>query len=101
MEVYELELVAHLLLLCDLVGSLDDLCGEGGLFVLVFLDQGAFLPVLLLKEFLNAFGLDVARSAVLAAHQDLSLEVVGILSDFCDGHVGFLEDGSEGFEDGV
>ena len=101
MEVYKLELVAHLFLLCDLVGSLDDLCGEGGLFVLVFLDQGAFLPVLLLKEFLNAFGLDVARSAVLAAHQDLSLEVVGILSDFCDGHVGFLEDGSEGFEDGV
>lgn len=68
MEVYELELVAHFLLLCDLVGCLDDLSGEGGFFVLVFLDQGAFLSILLLEEFLNALGLDVACSAVLAAH---------------------------------
>lgn len=38
MEVYELELVAHLLLLCDLVGRFDYLSGKCGLFVLVFFD---------------------------------------------------------------
>jgi hypothetical protein len=100
-EVDELELVAHFFLLCYLVGSLDDLSRKSGLFVLVFLNQRLLLPVLLLEEFLDPLCLDVAGSTVLPAHQNLSLEVIGILPDFSDGHVGLLQNGPESFEDGV
>lgn len=90
MEIDEFELVTHFLLLRDLIGSLDDLSRQSGLLVLVFLYQGSLLTVLFLEEFLNAFGLDVARPAVLTTHQNLPLEVVCILADFSNGHISFF-----------
>lgn len=87
MEVDELELISHFLLFSDLVGSFDDLCGKGGLLVLILFDQCTFLPVLLLEELLNSLGLDIASAAVFTAHQDLTLKVIGIFTDFSNGHV--------------
>jgi hypothetical protein len=59
------------------------------------------LSILLLKELFNPLCLDVTGATVLSPHQDLPLEVICILSDFGDGHIGFLEDCPKGFQDGV
>lgn len=89
-EVNELQFVSHLLLLSDLVSCLHDLRGKSGLLVFVLLNEGSLLLVLLLEKLFNAFCLDVTSATVLAPHQYLSLEVVGVLPDFCDGHVGLF-----------
>jgi hypothetical protein len=91
MEVNELELIPHFLLLRDLVCRLHDLRRKSCLLVFVFLDQRLLLTVLLLEELLDTLRLDVARTTVLATHQDLTLEVVGVLPDFSNGHVRLFE----------
>jgi hypothetical protein len=101
MKIDELELIPHLLLLCYLVGCLHDLGRQSSLLVLVLLNQSPLLLVLLLKELFDPLGLDVARPAVFAPHQDLTLKIVGVLPDFSNCHVRLLENGSEGLEDGV
>lgn len=90
MEVDKLELIAHLLLLRDLVAGLDDLGRQGLLLAFVFLNEGFLLSVFLLKEFLDSLSFNIARPAILASHQNFSLEVVGIFADFGDCHVSFL-----------
>jgi len=97
MEVNELELVSHLFLLGDLVGSFDDLSRQCGLLVFILLNQSPFLSVLFLKEFFDPFSLYVSCPTILSAHQDLSLEIVGVFSNLGDGHVCFFQDGSERF----
>lgn len=90
MEVNELQLISHFLLFCNLGSSLDDLCRQSVLFSFVLINQGSFLPILLFKEFLYPFSFNISSSAVFTSHQNLSLEIVGVFPDFCDGHVGLL-----------
>jgi hypothetical protein len=91
-EVDEFELIAHFFLFRDQVGCFGDLSREGALLVLVLFDQRFFLSVFFLKVTLDPFGFDVSSATVLASHEDLSLKIVGVFSDFSDGHVSFFED---------
>ena len=95
MEVDEFQLLSHLLFFGNLVGSFYDLGRQGGLLVFVLLNQGFLLPVFLLEKLLDSLSFDIAGSTVLSSHQNLPLEIIGVLSDLCDSHVGLLKDGSE------
>lgn len=93
MEVDELEVIAHLLLLNDLVAGLGDLLLQVGFLLLVLFDLGVLLRELLLEVLFDALGLYFAGAGVLAPHQDFSLEIEGVLSDFGNRLVRFLQDG--------
>ena len=101
MEIDEFQLVSHLFFLRYLVPCFYYLSCQRLLFVFVLFDQCPFLSIFFLEKFLYPFCLYVACSTILSAHQDLPLEVIGVLSDFGDGHVGLLEDSPQSFEDGI
>lgn len=84
MEINELELITHLLLLHDLVVGFDDLGGDGVLLALVLLEKRFLLALFLLEEFLDSLGFNFACAAVLASKEDLALEVIGVFSDLCN-----------------
>lgn len=91
MEVNELEFIAHLLFLRNQVGCFSDLCSQWALFVLILFNEGSFLSVFLFEVSLNSFGLNVTSSTVLSTHENLSLEIVCIFSDFSNSHISLLE----------
>lgn len=91
MKVNKLELIAHLLFLGNQVGSFGNLCSQWALFVLILFNEGSFLSVFLFEVSLNSFGLDVTSSTVLPTHENLSLEIVCVFSDFSNCHISLLE----------
>lgn len=65
-EINELKLISHLLLLCYLISCLHDLGHQRILLIFILLNEAPLLSFLLLKIFLNPLGLDFASSAVFS-----------------------------------
>lgn len=101
MKINKFQLIPHFLLLTNLIICLNNLRGKRLFLPPILLNKHFLLPFLLHKEFLYPISLYIPCSAILAAHKNLTLEIIGIFADLGYCHVGLLEDCAEGLENGI
>jgi hypothetical protein len=93
MEINELEVIAHFLLLDDLIVGFEDLWFECCFLGFIFLNERIFLTQLLFKILDDPFRLYFSCSTILSTNKYFPLEIECIFPNFCDAHICFFEDG--------
>mmetsp|Transcript_21790 Transcript_21790/g.60395 ORF Transcript_21790/g.60395 Transcript_21790/m.60395 type:complete len:240 (-) Transcript_21790:261-980(-) len=94
-EVYQMEHLPHLLLVCQLLLHFGNIGLSCSVFQAQLLNHSVLLPQLFLHKLYHFLSHNLPRAWVLRANDDVPLELIGIFFGFCDAHVHLFHERSD------